>query len=172
VDLIEYGKRVGAEVRFIEYMDVGGATDWSMDKVFSRTAMLERLSQRYGRIEPIIEDSSAPAQRFVLPDSTTFGIIPSTTAPFCATCDRSRLTADGMWYLCLYATEGIDLRRPLRAGASAKEIKSLIRSVWQARKDRGAEERKELEQIGVRGKLIEVEQLREDPHLEMHARGG
>ncbi len=172
VDLIEYGKRVGAEVRFIEYMDVGGATDWSMDKVFSRAAMLERLSQRYGRIEPIIEDSSAPAQRFVLPDGTTFGIIPSTTAPFCATCDRSRLTADGMWYLCLYATEGIDLRRPLRAGASAEEIKSLIRSVWQARKDRGAEERKELEQIGVRGKLIEVEQLREDPHLEMHARGG
>jgi len=172
VDLIEYGKRVGAEVRFIEYMDVGGATDWSMDKVLSRDAMLERLSQRYGRIEPIIEDSSAPAQRFVLPDSTTFGIIPSTTVPFCATCDRSRLTADGMWYLCLYATEGIDLRRPLRAGASAEEIKSLIRSVWQARKDRGAEERKELEQIGVRGKLIEVEQLREDPHLEMHARGG
>ena len=73
-DLIEYGKGVGAEVRFIEYMDVGGATDWSMDKVFSRAAILERLSQRYGPIEPIMELSSAPAQRFVLPDGTTFGI--------------------------------------------------------------------------------------------------
>lgn len=172
VDLIEYGKSVHAEVRFIEYMDVGGATDWSMDKVFSRDAILHTLSQRYGRIEPIIENSSAPAQRFLLPDRTTFGIIASTTTPFCATCDRSRLTADGMWYLCLYAKDGIDLRQPLRAGASQDEIKARILSGWQARKDRGAEERKELEQFGVREKLIEVTKLREDPHLEMHARGG
>jgi cyclic pyranopterin phosphate synthase len=171
-DLIEYGKRVGAEVRFIEYMDVGGATDWSMDKVFSRAAILERLSRRYGPIEPIMERSSAPAQRFVLPDGTTFGIIPSTTVPFCAACDRSRLTGDGLWYLCLYAKDGLDLRGPLRAGAPAERIKALIRSVWQGRQDRGAEERKELEQIGVRGKLIGVDKLREDPHLEMHARGG
>jgi len=172
VDLIEYGKRVGAEVRFIEYMDVGGATDWSMDKVLSRAAILHALSQRYGRIEPVIEDSSAPAQRFVLPDGTTFGIIPSTTTPFCATCDRSRLTADGLWFLCLYAIEGVDLRQPLRAGASREEIKSLVRSGWQARKDRGAEQRKELERIGVRARLVEIERLRQDPHLEMHARGG
>src|SRR5206468_9803156 len=101
VDLIEYGKRVEAEVRFIEYMDVGGATEWSMDKVLSRAAILEILGRRYGAIEPVIEESSAPAQRFLLPDGTTFGIIPSTTTPFCASCDRSRLTADGMWYLCL-----------------------------------------------------------------------
>ena len=171
-DLIEYGKGVGAEVRFIEYMDVGGATDWSMDKVFSRAAILERLSQRYGPIEPIMERSSAPAQRFVLPDGTTFGIIPSTTAPFCAACDRSRLTGDGLWYLCLYAKDGLDLRGPLRAGSPAERIKALIRSVWQGRQDRGAEERKELEQVGARGKLIGVDKLREDPHLEMHARGG
>ncbi len=173
VGLIEYGKRVGAEVRFIEYMDVGGATDWSMDKVLSRAAMLETLGRHYGRIEPIIEEnSSAPAQRFFLLDGTTFGIIPSTTTPFCSTCDRSRLTADGLWYLCLYAKDGIDLRQPLRAGASAEEIKALIMSVWQGRKDRGAEERKELERVGARERFIEIERLRQDPHLEMHARGG
>ncbi|MER3422298.1 MAG: GTP 3',8-cyclase MoaA [Nitrospiraceae bacterium] len=171
-ELIEYGKRVSAEVRFIEYMDVGGATDWSMDKVLSRAAILQILSERKGPIEPIIEHTSAPAQRFRLLDGTTFGIIPSTTVPFCSTCDRSRLTADGMWYLCLYAKEGIDLRKPLRAGASREEIKSAISSGWQARKDRGAEERKELEQVGLRGRLIEIDKLREDPHLEMHARGG
>ncbi|MES4784542.1 MAG: cyclic pyranopterin phosphate synthase MoaA, partial [Nitrospiraceae bacterium] len=73
---------------------------------------------------------------------------------------------------CLYAKEGIDLRKPLRAGASREEIKSAISSGWQARKDRGAEERKELEQVGLRGRLIEIDKLREDPHLEMHARGG
>jgi cyclic pyranopterin phosphate synthase len=173
VDLIEYGKRVEAEVRFIEYMDVGGATDWSLNQVCSRAEMLDRLGQRYGRIEPVRKESSAPAQRFLLPDGTTFGIIPSTTTPFCSTCDRSRLTADGMWYLCLYAKEGIDLRRPLRAGASREEIKTLIRSGWEARRDRGAEERKALERVGAReAQLIDIDRLRQDPHLEMHARGG
>jgi GTP 3',8-cyclase len=170
--LIEYGSRVGAEVRFIEYMDVGGANDWSADKVLSRAMILKSLSQRYGVIEPIIEQSSAPAQRFRLPDGTTFGIIPSTTTPFCSTCDRSRLTADGMWYLCLYAKQGMDLRQPLRNGLSREDMLSLLRSVWEARTDRGAEERKELEQTGGRGRLIGIEKLREDPHLEMHARGG
>jgi len=172
VDLIEYGKRVHGEVRFIEYMDVGGATAWSMDKVLSRAAILQSLSRHYGRIEPVVEDSSAPAQRFLLPDGTTFGIIPSTTTPFCSTCDRSRLTADGMWFLCLYATDGVDLRKPLRDGASRDEIKSLILSGWQARRDRGAEQRKELERLGIRARLVEIERLREDPRLEMHTRGG
>jgi cyclic pyranopterin phosphate synthase len=144
-----------------------------MDKVLSRAAILETLGRRYGAIEPVIEESSAPAQRFLLPDGTTFGIIPSTTTPFCASCDRSRLTADGMWYLCLYAKDGIDLRHVLRNGTSPQEIKGLIRSVWQGRKDRGAEERKALERIGVREeRLIEIDRLRRDPHLEMHARGG
>jgi cyclic pyranopterin phosphate synthase len=171
-DLIEYGKRVEAEVRFIEYMDVGGATDWSMDKVLARAAILDMLSRRYGPIEAIAEVSSAPAQRFRLPDGTSFGIIPSTTTPFCATCDRSRVTADGMWFLCLYARDGVDLRRSLREGVSKDALKALIHSVWQARQDRGAEQRKELEQIGVRARLVEIERLRQDPHLEMHARGG
>ncbi|HEX9743395.1 MAG TPA: GTP 3',8-cyclase MoaA [Nitrospiraceae bacterium] len=172
-DLIEFGKGLRAEVRFIEYMDVGGATDWSMGQVLSRAAILEALSRRYGQIAPVDEVSSAPAQRFLLPDGTSFGIIPSTTTPFCATCDRSRVTADGMWYLCLYAKDGTDLRQPLRAGASPDEIRALIQSVWQGRKDRGAEERKALGQAGAReSRLIEVKKLREDPHLEMHARGG
>jgi cyclic pyranopterin phosphate synthase len=172
VDLIEYGKRVHAEVRFIEYMDVGGANDWSLDQVLSRDAILDLLARRYGAVEPIVEESSAPAQRFRLPDGTTLGIIASTTRPFCATCDRSRLTADGLWYLCLYAKDGLDLRAPLRSGASLEDIKALIRAGWQARKDRGAEERKALEQSGTRDRLLEIEKLRQDPHLEMHARGG
>ena len=173
VDLIELGKRIQAEVRFIEYMDVGGATGWSMDQVVSRAAMLEMLGRQYGRIEPIEELSSAPAQRFRLPDGTSFGIIPSTTTPFCAACDRSRVTADGMWYLCLYAKNGTDLRKPLRDGVSAEEFRALLRSVWQGRTDRGAEERKALERSGGREqRLIDIAKLREDPHLEMHARGG
>ena len=173
VALIEFGKQVQAEVRFIEYMDVGGANDWSQQQVLSRTAMLTLLSKHYGVIEPVPERGAAPAQRYLLPDGTTFGIIPSTTTPFCATCDRSRVTSDGMWYHCLYATTGTDLRTPLRAGASGEEMRVLLRAGWEGRRDRGAEERKALERDGLRtGGLIGIEKLRENPHLEMHARGG
>ncbi|GJL64609.1 MAG: GTP 3',8-cyclase 1 [Nitrospirales bacterium] len=172
IDLIEFGKNVDGEVRFIEYMDVGGATDWSADKVLSCARILQILSHHYGLIEPIIEDSWAPAKRFRLPDGTRFGIIASTTLPFCSTCDRSRLTADGLWYLCLYAKTGLDLRQPLRDGATESELRALLESTWQARADRGAEERKELERDDTRGRFVEIERLRQDPHLEMHARGG
>jgi cyclic pyranopterin phosphate synthase len=142
VALLEYGRGVNAEVRFIEYMDVGGASRWSPERVFSRREMLDTLTRRYGVITPLDEPgSSAPADRYALGDGTTFGIIASTTDPFCRTCDRSRLTADGMWYLCLYASGGIDLRAPLRGGASAEELKALIAAGWRGRADRGAEDR-------------------------------
>jgi len=168
-DLIEYGRTVHAEVRFIEYMDVGGATRWSMDKVVSRTEMLKTLERRYGRIEPVVEESSAPADRYRLADGTVFGIISSTTEPFCASCDRSRLTADGVFYLCLYAQQGVDLRGPLRRGASHDELGAVIAGAWSRRTDRGAEERLRLRD---RSPLIQIGRLREDPHLEMHTRGG
>ncbi len=168
-DLIEFGKQAGAEVRFIEYMDVGGATRWTVDKVFSRDEMLSQLRRRYGQLETMHEDSRAPAQRFILPDGTIFGIIASTTTPFCSLCDRSRLTADGVWYLCLYAQQGMDLRKLLRGGASRESIQAAIAESWRSRSDRGAEERKHL---SARGALVPVEQLRQDPHLEMHTRGG
>jgi GTP 3',8-cyclase len=169
VDLIEYARGVDAEVRFIEFMDVGGATTWSMDKVVSRADMLSMLETRYGRIEPIIEMSSAPADRYRLPDGAVFGMISSTTQPFCRACDRSRLTADGMWYRCLYATEGTDLGAALRRGADREELKELIASRWRARADRGAEVRLALAE---RSPLIQVRELKRNPHLEMHTRGG
>jgi GTP 3',8-cyclase len=171
VDLIEFGRSVNAEVRFIEYMDVGGASRWSPARVVSRDDILATLTKRYGAIADVSEPaSSAPAERFALPDGTTFGIIASTTEPFCASCDRSRLTADGMWYLCLYATHGIDLRGPLRQGASAEELRQLITGGWQRRDDRGAEDRLAL---GDQRAFVPVQDLlKRDPHLEMHTRGG
>jgi cyclic pyranopterin phosphate synthase len=170
-DLIEFGRTQGAELRFIEYMDVGGATQWSRHEVVSQQEMLDLLARRYGPIEPVreVERSSAPAARFRLPDGTTFGVIASVTAPFCGTCDRSRLTADGSWFLCLYAREGIDLRDPLRCGATDEEIAALVARSWAARTDRGAEERLALAD---RGALYHVDGLRADPHREMHTRGG
>ncbi|GIX48277.1 MAG: GTP 3',8-cyclase 1 [Candidatus Tectimicrobiota bacterium] len=172
LDLLAYAQGIGAELRFIEYMDVGGATHWSRDKVVSRADILALLEAHYGAVTPVAERGWAPAERFCLPDGTIFGIVASTTAPFCRTCDRSRLTADGMWYLCLYATRGIDLRRPLRRGASAADLKRLIVTTWQARQDRGAEQRLELEALGLRSAFVHPDELRQDPHLEMHTRGG
>lgn len=169
VPLIEFARTVPAEIRFIEYMDVGGATQWSMDKVVPRDEILDVVRRHYGSVEAVVEVSTAPADRYRLPDGTVFGIIASTTAPFCADCDRSRLTADGMWYLCLYATRGVDLRGPLRRGASTDELKDLITGRWQARTDRGAEERLSLRH---RSPLIQIAELKRDPHLEMHTRGG
>jgi cyclic pyranopterin phosphate synthase len=167
--LLEFGRSRGAEVRFIEYMDVGGATRWSPGAVVSRREMLDRLSARFGPIQPLPERGSAPAERFRLEDGTTFGIIASTTEPFCAACDRSRLTADGLWLLCLYAHGGLDLRHPLREGATREELVHLIGTVWSMRADRGAEER-----LGspAREVLIPVAALKRDAHLEMHTRGG
>jgi GTP 3',8-cyclase len=177
-DLIEFGRSHGVEVRFIEYMDVLGATKWSMAKVVSRDEMLQRLERRYGKITPAEEASSAPASRFLLPDGAVFGIIASTTSPFCRTCDRSRITADGMWYRCLYATGGTDLRKLLRgtatsastsSEAAATEIANVIAKAWRGREDRGAEVRASGHN---REAFLTIEELRRDPHLEMHTRGG
>jgi cyclic pyranopterin phosphate synthase len=168
-DLIEFAATVPAEVRFIEYMDVGGATTWSPDLVLSRAEMLSRLTDHYGPISPLRNTDAAPADRFELPDGRTFGIVSSTTQPFCATCDRSRLTADGMWFRCLYAVEGTNLRDPLRDGASFEELRSLITGKWEAREDRGAVSR-----LAERDRLpfISLATLKSNPHLEMHTRGG
>lgn len=171
VDLLDYARAATAEVRFIEYMDVGGATRWSSANVVSRAEMLRHIAAARGAPTPLEENarSSAPADRFVLPDGQTFGIISSTTEPFCRTCDRSRLTADGQWYRCLYARIGTDLRATLRGGASVAKLAHLIQSVWTARTDRGAELRLS---TANRQPLIPVETLQRQPHLEMHTRGG
>ena len=167
--LLAFARSIGAELRFIEYMDVGGATHWSPDDVVSRADLLTRIEAVHGPIAPVGERGSAPAERFQLADGTTFGIIASTTEPFCSDCDRSRLTADGLWLLCLYARGGLDLRRPLREGASAAELAHLIETVWSMRADRGAEER-----LGAprRDAFVPIAALRKDSHLEMHTRGG
>jgi len=170
-DLIEFGRSHDAEVRFIEYMDVGGATRWTRDQVVPQREILERLTRRYGPVEPIGigESPAAPAVRFRLPDGTVFGVIASVTAPFCGSCDRSRLTADGTWFLCLYAAQGAELREPLRRGATDDELAERIAGAWRGRSDRGAEARLAMAE---RGALYRLESLRADPHREMHTRGG
>ncbi|HEV8356834.1 MAG TPA: GTP 3',8-cyclase MoaA [Gemmatimonadales bacterium] len=170
-ELLEYARAHRLELRYIEYMDVGGATRWRLDDVVSRAELLASIERRYGPVEPLPDPASprAPAERFRLRDGTVFGVIASVTAPFCARCDRSRVTADGTWFSCLYAERGMDLREPLRMGRSDPEIAELVSAAWRRRDDRGAEER-----LGAPGRtqLYQVEGLRADPHREMHTRGG
>lgn len=169
VALLEFARGIGSEIRFIEYMDVGGATHWSMEQVVSRQEILARIESHYGPVTPVPEPSSAPAVQYRLSDGTVFGIIASTTDPFCRTCDRSRVTADGVWLLCLYALNGTDLRGPLRAGATRDDLRELIETVWKWRIDRGAESRLGSNRREV---LIPIAALKRNAHLEMHTRGG
>jgi len=169
IALIDYARGVGAEVRFIEYMDVGGATHWDASRVLTRTEILTRVREAFGEAEPVPGRDSAPAERFALPSGQTFGIIASTTQPFCGACDRSRLTADGLWLHCLYALEGVDLKTPLRAGEDDDALRARLREGWTQRDDRGAEARAASPD---RQALVPVDRLKRNLHLEMHTRGG
>lgn len=161
-DLLDYAASVGAELRFIEYMDVGGATRWQTDKVVPQADLLQRL----GPVTAEPGRGSAPAERFRRSDGTVFGIVASVTEPFCGSCDRARLTADGKLFTCLYSAYGLDLREPLRSG---QDLKPLLEARWRERRDRAAEIRAGLPD---RGALADAERMREQPHLEMHTRGG
>lgn len=173
VDLLEFSKVNGIELRFIEYMDVGGATRWSMDDVVSRDEILGLVESRYGSVTPLVPNDDrarrAPATRFVLPDGLTFGIVASTTSPFCDLCDRSRLTADGMWFRCLYAVDGINLRDHLRSSEADERLAEVIQGAWARREDKGAEERL---LIPDREAFRRSAGRCPGPHHEMHARGG
>ncbi|MEE2939036.1 MAG: GTP 3',8-cyclase MoaA [Planctomycetota bacterium] len=168
-DLLRFGAAHGIEVRFIEYMDVGGATRWSMDSVVPADEILQRIEAELGEPRPdSAPRGAAPAARYRLPSGQRFGLIASTTRPFCSSCDRARLTADGTFFTCLYATEGTAAAPTLR-GEGAPAAARLIADTWRQRSDRGAEVRAASSD---RAALAGADELRARPHLEMHTRGG
>ena len=169
LDLFGYARQVGAELRFIEYMDVGGATRWERASVLTRQELLALLGAEHGPIRAEATRGSAPAEGFLTADGTRFGVISSTTAPFCGSCDRARLTADGKLYTCLYGREGLDLATPLRAGEDDDQLAQRLASAWRVRTDQGAVDRLAMAE---RRAPVERAVLHEDPHLEMHTRGG
>ena len=168
-DLLEFGRTNHLEVRFIEYMDVGGAVEWCMDDVFSGEEILNTISESFGPVSRVGKDGWAPANRYMLDDGTVFGIISSTTSPFCSTCDRARLMANGQWLNCLYAREGFSLGEFLREGKGRSEVTSLIRANWSSRRNRGALDRALTEN---RGPFVGIGGLASSPHLAMSSRGG
>ncbi len=171
VPLVRFARDRGVEMRFIEYMDVGGATQWNTRDVVSREEILAALAAGFGSAVaiPRSDDPHAPAERVQLGDGTMVGVIASTTAPFCRDCDRARLTADGTFFRCLYGEAGIDLRGPIRGGITEADLEELIRAAWRERADRGAEDRTH---VADRGVLVQLAGLKADPRKEMHVRGG
>ena len=167
--MLDFAASIQAEVRFIEYMDVGGANKWQKQQVVSRREILEIIEKHKGPLTPMPQAKHAPAQAFKLDNGQVFGIIASTTEPFCSTCDRSRITADGIWYHCLYSPSGINLREVLRSHDSHAILVKLIQNAWQSRQSQGAKDRLHTQN---RGPLIPLAQLQKNPRLEMHTRGG
>jgi cyclic pyranopterin phosphate synthase len=145
VDLARFFKDRGHIVRFIEYMDVGTVNGWNMTDVVPAEEILQKIDAELPleRIRP--NYPGEVAQRYRFKDGAgEIGIIASVTKPFCGACNRLRLSAEGSLYTCLFATEGTDLRTPLRSGASDDEIESILRNMWGSRTDRYSEERSEL----------------------------
>jgi cyclic pyranopterin phosphate synthase len=140
-DLAGHFKGTGHIVRFIEYMDVGGAP-WERENVVPASEIVARISERFA-LEPIgRERPSQPATGYRYRDGTgEIGVIASVTQPFCGDCTRARISADGKLFTCLFASGGHDLRSVLRGGASDEELRDAVAAVWRGREDRYSEQR-------------------------------
>jgi len=127
-DLASLATNGDVTVRFIEYMPFDGERMWGMEKVFSGKEIVERIRERY-KLLPVSRENGSTAKNFKFADSAgEIGIITSITEPFCADCDRVRLSADGKIVPCLFDKTGFDLRPLLRGGASDKALSDFIRN--------------------------------------------
>ncbi|MBP6513864.1 MAG: GTP 3',8-cyclase MoaA [Steroidobacteraceae bacterium] len=158
--LVEHFRGTGVTVRFIEYMDVGNRNDWEPARVVPSRELAARIAARW----PITPVAGAyrgeVAERYAFADGAgEVGFISSVSQPFCGNCTRARLSSEGVLYTCLFATSGVDLRGPLRAGATDAELVALIAGAWQDREDRYSERRQLNRQAG-------------EHRIEMHYIGG
>ena len=146
VELSKYAREPGHILRFIEYMDVGNLNQWKSDQVVTADEIVSTISAELP-LEPIQRSYRGEvAERYTYKDGIgEIGVIASVSKPFCGDCTRGRLSAEGKIYTCLFATEGIDLRGPLRAGASDEEVLDVIKNTWNQRTDRYSEERASME---------------------------
>jgi len=142
LDLLDYFRGSGIVLRFIEYMDVGNLNHWSLDEVVPSHELLQTIAQRWPLEALPSNYAGEVARRYRYADGHgEIGFISSVTAPFCGACTRARLSSDGSLYTCLFAERGVDLKSPLRSGASDQQLLELMRNAWLQRADRYSEER-------------------------------
>jgi cyclic pyranopterin phosphate synthase len=144
LSLVEFSRANGFALRFIEYMDVGNSNDWTSGKLVSKKEIIEKIKARYPLKEVGRAGGSAPSVDYEFIDGLgDVGVIASVTEPFCSSCTRVRLTADGKIVTCLFSGIGHDVKGLLRGGASDEEISKFIVSIWEKRTDRYSAERLE-----------------------------
>ena len=155
--LVERFRGLPVIVRFIEFMDVGNRNDWRADRVVPSRELVARIGARWP-MHPVAENYSGEvAARWRFDDgSGEVGFVSSVSQPFCGACSRARISSEGKFYTCLFATDGLDLRTPLRAGADDADLLQLIRGVWLNRADRYSEQRDALRRSGNTEKKIEM----------------
>jgi cyclic pyranopterin phosphate synthase len=142
LSLVEFSRENGFPIRFIEYMDVGNSNNWTSEKLVPKKDILEKIQPRYPLREVGRNQGSAPSVDYEFVDGKgEVGIVASVTEPFCSTCTRARLTADGKLVTCLFSQTGHDLKALMRSGATDEEISKAISSIWLNRKDRYSDER-------------------------------
>lgn len=145
LDLAARFRGTGVVVRFIEYMDVGNRNQWRPELVVPSAELHGRIHSRWPLVPVSRDYAGEVAERYAYADGQgEIGFISSISQPFCGACSRARLSSDGVLYTCLFATSGLDLRAPLRAGADDDALLALIRDRWTARADRYSELRASL----------------------------
>ncbi|MDY7092454.1 MAG: GTP 3',8-cyclase MoaA [Acidobacteriota bacterium] len=166
VDLARWAREQGYVLRFIEYMDVGTVNRWQEAEVLSAQEILRRIDREMP-LEPVPRDPAGEtdpgevAERWRYRDGGgEVGVIASVTQPFCGDCSRVRLSAEGQLLTCLFATAGLDLKTPLRAGAADEELAELIAATWRRRTDRYSEERTEALRRGTFAPAEKIEMFR------------
>ena len=137
LELVKFSRNKGLFLRFIEYMDVGNANTWTLEKTVTKREILDLIHSRFPLREIGRKDLRAPAVDYEFIDGKgQLGVIGSVTESFCSSCTRARLTADGKLVTCLFASSGHDLKSLLRSGAGDEEILETITSIWSGRSDR------------------------------------
>jgi len=144
IPLVEFSRENGFAMRFIEYMDVGNSNNWISQKMVSKKEIIGRIDTRFPLREVGRDHGTAPSVDYAFADGGgDIGVIASVTEPFCASCTRARLTADGKLVTCLFSDHGHDLKGLMRGGATDAELIEVISTVWQQRTDRYSDERLE-----------------------------
>ena len=131
VDFAEWARTTGFDVRFIEYMPLDAEQHWERAKVMPSAQILEAIDAVHPLIAQAEHGEPATSYRFADGAPGAVGVIASVTEPFCDTCNRLRITAEGQFRACLFALDEVDLRTPLRDGASDQQLEELVRGgVW------------------------------------------
>ena len=159
MDLVEHFRHSGHTVRLIEFMDVGNVNHWDREMVVPSAELLKTIHDRWA-LRPVAKQPAADtARRYAFTDGAgEIGFISSITEPFCGDCSRARITADGVFYSCLFSARGTVLRDRIREGMGADELSGVIRDLWSRRADRYSELRSDLP--------------RKETHIEMYRMGG